>query len=64
MDAATLEKMDVRRETIYPRRFTAVYRERGYYVIHNLLNGARRFYADARDVAARLDCPDFDRARS
>ena len=62
MDAAMLERIELHRETVYPRRFTAVYRERGFYVIHNLLNGARRFYVDPRDVEARLDR--IDSARS
>ena len=54
MDVRTLETLERTRGSLYPSRYVAVYCERGYYVIHNLLNGARRFYADPRDVAARL----------
>ena len=62
MKGAALKRIELRRETIYPRRFTAVYHERGFYVIHNLLNGARRFYVDFRDVEARLDRADSARS--
>ena len=55
MDVRTLETLERTRGSLYPSRYVAVYRERGYYVIHNLLNDAKRFYADPRDVAARLE---------
>lgn len=42
---------------LYPARLLAVTRERGFYVILNLLTGARRFYADPRDVEAAVARP-------
>ena len=62
MDAAALERLEDWRRSVYPRRFVAVYRDRGFYVIHNLLNDAKRFYADARDVAACLNRADSVRS--
>lgn len=53
MDVRTLEALDFRR-ALYPRRFLAVYRRAGRFVIHNLLNGAKRSYADPRDVLRRV----------
>ncbi|OHB74233.1 MAG: hypothetical protein A2Z34_00515 [Planctomycetes bacterium RBG_16_59_8] len=34
----------------YPRRFLNLYQERGYFVLHDLLTGRRRFYARPIDV--------------
>jgi hypothetical protein len=44
------------------RKFLAVWREKGYYVLYNRLTKAKRFYARAADVL-RLLRPNDDAGR-
>ena len=55
MGTREVEELPENSRALYPYRHIAVYRDRGFYVIHNLLTEAKRYYADARDVAQVLD---------
>lgn len=51
MSAREIESLIHTRRTLYPHRYMAVYHERNFFVIHNLLTHVKRYYVDARDVA-------------
>ncbi len=51
MEPREIEALVNTPRTLYPHRYLAVYRERDFFVIHNLLTQVKRYYTHANDVA-------------
>ena len=57
MGHRTREIVNGLRQSASRRRFYTVYRERGFFVLMNLLTRSKKYYAHERDVRALLEHP-------